>query len=95
MTETPAQSPPALVTGVNPQNAAEINMTLGVHLRGFVDLRETIAHDQGFLAGTDLTAAPYSMSADDQTLLKSAISDLNMALQGIDMTFINRLTGLW
>jgi hypothetical protein len=60
-----------------------------------VSLQETIAHDTASLAGLDLTAPPYSMTPDDQTTIKSAINGLNLALQAVDMTFIDRLTGLF
>lgn len=35
------------------------------------------------------------MSAEDETLIKSAVGDLDTALDAIDMTFINQLVGLW
>jgi hypothetical protein len=56
---------------------------------------ETINHDREWLASIDLKAPPYELSADDETLIKSAVLDLDEALGAIDMTFIQRLTGLW
>jgi hypothetical protein len=35
------------------------------------------------------------MPAEDDTLIKSAINSLDEALDAIDMTFVNRLVGLW
>jgi hypothetical protein len=81
--------------GLAPGNSYEVNSSIGTHLRQFTDLKETIGHDYESLLGTDLKAEPFNMSADDETLIKSAVSDLHTALQAIDTTFINRLTGLW
>jgi len=81
--------------GLAPGSAYEVHATIGAHLRQFVDLQEMIGHDYNGLAGLDLKAEPYNMTPEDETLVKSAIADLHTNLQGVDMTFINRLTGLW
>lgn len=81
--------------GLAPGNAYDVNYAIGTHLRQYVDIMESIGHDHDSLAPLDLKAEPYNMSADDETLIKSAINGLHDALQAVDMTFINRLTGLW
>ncbi len=81
--------------GLNPGSATELNHSIGNHLRAFVDNKESIRHDYDSLLGADLKVEPYNMSADDETLIKSAINGLHQALEAVDMTFINRLTGLW
>lgn len=81
--------------GLSPINAAEVNNLVGTHLRVFTDNMESIAHDEAWLAAADLKVDPYNMTAADETLIKSAISTLNTTLQGVDMTFISRLTGLF
>lgn len=81
--------------GLNPNTASEVNYTIGTHLRQFVSLRETIMHDHDGLEPLDLKAEPYNMAPEDETLIKTAINGLHDALQAVDMTFINRLTGLW
>lgn len=81
--------------GLSPQSANEVNAQVGQHLRAFVTLRETIGHDWDSLQGLALQNPPYSMSAADETDIKTAINQLNIALQAVDMTFIDRLTGLF
>lgn len=81
--------------GLTPTTADEVNNSVGVILRQFVDSKESVGHMRDNLAAIDLTEPPYSMTPEDQTLIKSAINDLDTALDGIDMTFISRLVGLW
>lgn len=81
--------------GLAPGNAYDVNYAVGSHLRNFVDIKEVISHDYDSLAPLDLKAEPYNMSPEDETLIKSAINGLHTALEAIDMTFINRLTGMW
>ena len=83
------------MAGLAPTNAIEVNNNVGVILRRFVDDKESVSHLKESLASLDLTAEPYLMTAEDETLIKSAVSDLDTALDGIDMTFINQLVGLW
>jgi len=87
-------TPPPTV-GLDPQTADEVNRQVGTHLRNFVNMKETIGHDQDWLASVDLTQDPYGFTADQNTLIKTAISQLDVALDAVDMTFINRLTGLF
>lgn len=94
MTLPPTNSPPVTV-GLAPASAYEVNSQVGLHLRDFTTIKERIAHDQAFLVATDLKVAPYYFDPDQETLHKSAISGLNDALQAVDMTFIDRLTGLY
>jgi hypothetical protein len=83
------------MAGLTPSTALELNNTVGTILRRFVDDRESVLHLHASLEPLDLTAEPYLMSEEDQTLIKSAVGDLNTALQAIDMTFISRLVGMW
>jgi hypothetical protein len=93
MTQVEIPPPPATV-GSQPKTADEVNATTGAHLRGFINYKDAVHQDQGFFGGTDLKAAPYYFSADQETELKSAISQLDQALQAVDMTFINRIVGM-
>ena len=81
--------------GLNPVTSDEVNLNVGTLLRQFVDIKENVGHYQEWLAGVDLKAAPYYMEADLETLLKSAVNGLDSSLDTVDMTFINRLVGLW
>lgn len=83
------------MAGLDPQNGAEVNHTVGIVLRQFTDIREGIGHYQNWLLPTDLKIEPYNMTPEDETLIKSAVADLATVLEGIDMTFIRRLTGVW
>lgn len=83
------------VVGLSPKTADEVNNLIGTHMRQFVDLQNVIGGDHDWLLAADLQAEPYLMSAEDETLIKSAVGDLDTALDGIQMTFINRLVGLY
>jgi len=72
-----------------------VNQLIGAHLRAFTETKEIIGHDRDWLATADLQADPYLMTPADEVLIKSAIADLDTALDAVDMTFINRLTGLF
>ena len=84
-----------MTVGLTPATAAELNNSVGVILRSFVDIKESINHLADSLAPLTLTDPPYSMTAEDETLIKSAVNSLDSALDGVDMTFVVRLTGMW
>lgn len=83
------------MVGLSPASAQEVNNLIGSHLRAFTDIKTTVNQDNEWLQTADLKAEPYLMTPEDETLIKSAIADLDVVLDGIDMTFINRLTGLF
>jgi hypothetical protein len=84
-----------MTVGLTPASAGELNNSVGNILRSFTDIKESINHLADSLAPLDLQAPPYSMSADDETLIKSAVNSLDTELDEIDMTFVVRLTGMW
>ena len=84
-----------MTVGLSPRSADEVNNQVGVILRQWTDNKESIDHFHAWLAAADLKAEPYLMSAEDETLIKSAIADLDSMLDGVDLTFISRLTGMW
>jgi hypothetical protein len=84
-----------MTVGLTPRTADEVNNQVGVILRQFTDIKESVNHLADALAPLTLTDPPYSMSAEDETLIKSAVNSLDGALDGIDMTFVVRLTGMW
>ena len=90
----PEPPPPPAVVGTQPTDANTLNLLVGTHLRTFMQSRATINQDASFLAATDLKAFPYGYSADQETLIKSAIADLDTTLDGIDLTFISRIVGM-
>lgn len=84
-----------MTPGLSPKTADEVNLQVGSILRQFVDVQESIGHFQDWLLSADLKIAPYLMTAEDETLIKSAIGSLDTTLDTVDMTFIDRLTGMW
>jgi len=86
--------PPPTTIGTQPRNADEVNGLLGTHLRGFAANKVTINQDHAWLGVTDLKAAPYYFSDEQEATLKSAIADLDVALDAVDMTFISRIIGI-
>ena len=84
-----------MTPGLSPRTADEVNLQVGTILRQFTDIKESIGHFQEWLLAADLKVEPYLMTAEDETLIKSAIGQLDGTLDGVDMTFINRLTGMW
>jgi hypothetical protein len=91
---TPEPPPPPATVGTAPETAFAVNQLIGQHLRAFTQSKGVINQDHSWLDTVDLKAAPYYFAADQETLLKSAIADLDTALDGIDMTFISRIIGL-
>ena len=81
--------------GLSPRTADEVNNLIGTHMRQFVDVQSVIGGDQEWLLSADLKVEPYLMSAEDETLIKSAVADLDVALEAVNMTFISRLVGLY
>ena len=90
----PEVPPPPTTVGTQPKTADEVNNSIGVHLRAFTQSKGVINQDHSWLETVDLKLAPYYFEAEQETLIKSAIADLDTALDGIDMTFISRLIGL-
>lgn len=83
------------MAGLTPKGADEVNNSVGMILRSFVDIKESVNHLQANLAPLVLTDPPYGMSAADETLIKSAVNSLDASLDALDMTFISRLVGMW
>jgi len=80
--------------GTQPRNADEVNNVIGQHLRAFTQSKGVINQDHSWLETVDLKEAPYYFAADQETLLKSAIADLDASLDQVEMTFISRIIGL-
>ena len=57
--------------------------------------KESVHHLAASLAPLVLTGDPYNMTPEDETLIKSAVNDLDTALQGVNMAFISQLVGMW
>lgn len=83
------------MSGLEPKSADEVNANLSTRLRNFVNIREGVFRDNSWLVGVSLQQPPYEMSAEDETNLKTAFSQLNTDLQALDMTFVMRCVGLF
>lgn len=90
----PTPPPPPAVIGTQPRNADEVNGLVGTHLKGFIANKNAIGQDHDFFATMDLKGAPYYFTEQQETLIKSAIADLDTALDAVDMTFISQLVGM-
>lgn len=84
-----------MTVGLSPRSADEVNNQVGMILRQWTDNKESISHYHEWLASADLKVDPYNMTPEEETLIKSAIADLDATLDGVDTTFIDRLTGLF
>jgi hypothetical protein len=82
-----------LTIGTNAQTNNDINLAVGGTCRQFLLFKAQVARLQATLAGLTLTTAPFTFSANDEAVLKSAINGLNTALVAIDVTFINECAG--
>jgi hypothetical protein len=89
------QPAPPPTVGTAPENATVLNQLIGQHLRSFLDIKNSINQDRDFLQATTLTDPPYYFSTDQETLIKSAVLELDNAMDAIDMTFVTRLIGLY
>lgn len=94
MTLPDPTAPPETI-GSQPRNAQAVNDSVGLHLRQFLQAKAAINQDEDWFAATDLKAAPYYFTADQETQLKTAISQLDAALDAVDLTFVNRIVGMW
>ena len=83
------------MAGAVPENAGQVNAATGGLLRRCISLRDEVKRYNDFMLATNLQSAPYSMNAQDEANIKSAVDDWNDALQAINLTFTNRLTGLF
>jgi hypothetical protein len=90
----PDPPPPPETIGLQPINAAEVNNKVGRLLQDFKALQARANSDRAFLDGTFLTQSPYWMTPEQETAIKSGVGALDDGFDAIDMTFINRLTGL-
>jgi predicted transcriptional regulator len=91
---TPPEPQPPSYVGTQPRNADEVNGLVGLHLRNFIACMNAVGQDHDFFLTVDLKAPPYYFEAEQETLIKSAIADLDASLDMVDMTFISQLVGM-
>lgn len=90
----PEEPKPPETVGTAPRTANEVNALVGLHLKDFLRIKAVINQDHDWFLPTDLKVAPYYFTAEQETLIKSAVADLDTALDAINMTFISRLVGM-
>lgn len=91
----PTPDPTPIVIGAQPVNATDVNTRVGTCLREFARLKQIVKQNNDWISGADLKVAPYSFTAAQEADIQSALSSLDVGLDGIDMTFVNRLIGLF
>ena len=84
-----------VVEGLMPIDNTAVNNAVGLCLRQFLAVRDQVHRQHNVLAGVDLTQSPYGFSAAQAADIQSAIGNLDAALQATDLTFVNRLVGLY
>jgi len=83
-----------MTVGLSPKSSLEVNSFVGGLMLQFQQNRDACHQQHDWLAATDLKVDPYNFSPDDETLIKTAVNELDTALQSVDMTFISRLIGM-
>jgi hypothetical protein len=83
------------MAGMTPATAQDVHYGVGNVLRSFVNSKDSIHRTYDNMAGIDLKVPPYNMTPEDESLIKSAIADLNTALSAVNMVWINRLIGIY
>lgn len=84
------------MAGAAPETAAQVNSQIGGHMRTFVLLRDAMNRSDNWLDGVNLQNAPYNMSAGDEAVIKSAVSQLDAVFEGLSAElngWITQLTG--
>jgi hypothetical protein len=81
------------LAGLAPANGAQLEQQYGQLARSFISLASQVARFQAFANATDFKAAPYSLAASDEAILKSATGVMSTALQNVDFTFLNEASG--
>jgi hypothetical protein len=95
MTEVPPPPATSPRVGLNPRSSDEVNTLVGGLLREFIVHKERVGHYQSWLAGVQLAGDPWFMDPDVEATIKAAVNGLDTSLDAVDMTFINRLVGIW
>lgn len=83
------------VEGLMPASNNDVNVSVGSMLRNFVSLQDQVHRMHNVLVGINLTAAPFSFTAQQAADITTSVANLDTSLQAVDMTFINRLVGLF
>jgi predicted RNA methylase len=83
------------MVGMNPKSADEVNFSVGQVLRQFVAAKDAVNRSQQSLTTLVLTDPPFGMTPGDDATLKTAMNELDTALDAIDMTWINRIIGIY
>ena len=88
-----AMRPVTLRVAVGPANSDDLKVVQMLS-QAFAQSKGVVNQDHEWLNVTDLKGPPYYFDAAQEATLKSAVADLDTALDAIDMTFISRIIGL-
>jgi hypothetical protein len=83
------------MAGLAPSSGAQLEQLIGSFARQVVLMSAQAGRFSDYSAATDFTAAPLSISAQDEAVLKSAIGSIQTAFAGMDLTFITQVAGLY
>jgi hypothetical protein len=85
----------ASMAGLAPTDGNQLETLVGSLARQVVLMAAQVNRYSEYAAATDFTAAPLSISVQDQALLKSAIAAMQTAFSGMDQTFLIEVAGLY
>jgi hypothetical protein len=83
------------MAGLAPADGGQLEALIGSLARQVVLMAAQVNRYSEYAAATDFTAAPLSVSSQDQAVLKSAISAMQTAFSGMDQTFLIEVAGLY
>jgi len=84
------------ILGANPKSIDEVNSYVGSICRQVLNVRIQLqSNGIAFMNNTDLKVAPYNLTVAEENLVKGALNDINTALQGMPLTNIRQLVGLF
>lgn len=83
------------MTGLSPSSGGQLQTLVGSLARQVVLMGAQVNRYAEYAAATDFTAAPLSLTSQDQAVLKSAIASMQTAFSGMDQTFLTEVAGLY
>lgn len=91
----PAGFPAGAIGTYTPLTVGDVQNAVIPVLRNCILLKDQIKRAKDWLDHEDMTQPPVSMSPDYQAEINAAVSDLNTALQAVDLSRVVKVTGLF
>jgi hypothetical protein len=83
------------MAGLSPSSGDQLEALIGSLARQVALMAAQVNRYSEYSAATDFTAAPLSVSSQDEAVLKSAIGSMQTAFSGMDQTFLIEVAGLY